>query len=389
MSATSQDFRFTILDVAGLLPLRIKRRTAGSFYVDCPFCGDTKGRLNISRKNVWRCNRCDASGGMLALYARMYGISNAEAYREICEALGCDHSNGDTATPARRCPESAVLLPPAVPQAAFAAPQTIHQTLTLLLEQLSLSPRHKAHLLSPKRGLTDAQIERFGFKSTPPSFLCRGLAERLLAKGCTLQGVPGFYQGEDGKWTVNFPNRTSGILIPAVGMDGLLCGMQILLDRPLRDKDDPPEKKGAKYIWFSSNDRLMGVTSGSPVHFVGDPFAKTVYVTEGLLKADIAHCLTGRSFVAVAGVSSLANLERQLPVLAHSGTRTIVEAFDMDKQSKPQVSAACEKMEQMVLTNRMQCIHLTWDATYKGIDDWQLALRAAQAQNEPTNQCAA
>ena len=292
MSATSQDFPFTILDVAGLLPLRIKRRTAGSFYVDCPFCGDTKGRLNISRKNVWRCNRCDASGGMLALYARMYGISNAEAYREICEALGCDHSNGDTATPARRCPESAVLLPPAVPQAASAAPQTIHQTLTLLLEQLSLSPRHKAHLLSPKRGLTDAQIERFGFKSTPPSFLCRGLAERLLAKGCTLQGVPGFYQGEDGKWTVNFSNRTSGILIPAVGMDGLLCGMQILLDRPLRDKDDPPEKKGAKYIWFSSNDRLMGVTSGSPVHFVGDPFAKTVYVTEGLLKADIAHCLT-------------------------------------------------------------------------------------------------
>ena len=273
MSATSQDFPFTILDVAGLLPLRIKRRTAGSFYVDCPFCGDTKGRLNISRKNVWRCNRCDASGGMLALYARMYGISNAEAYREICEALGCDHSNGDTATPARRCPESAVLLPPAVPQAASAAPQTIHQTLTLLLEQLSLSPRHKAHLLSPKRGLTDAQIERFGFKSTPPSFLCRGLAERLLAKGCTLQGVPGFYQGEDGKWTVNFSNRTSGILIPAVGMDGLLCGMQILLDRPLRDKDDPPEKKGAKYIWFSSNDRLMGVTSGSPVHFVGDPFA--------------------------------------------------------------------------------------------------------------------
>lgn len=387
MSATSQDFPFTILDVAGLLPLRIKRRTAGSFYVDCPFCGDTKGRLNISRKNVWRCNRCDASGGMLALYARMYGISNAEAYREICEALECDRETGNTSP--HRPPMSAVSLPQAMPQAEPAAPQTIHQTLTLLLEQLSLSPRHKAHLLSPKRGLTDAQIERFGFKSTPPSFLCRGLAERLLAKCCTLQGVPGFYQGEDGMWTVNFSNRTSGILIPAVGMDGLLCGMQILLDRPLRDKDDPPEKKGAKYIWFSSNDRLMGVTSGSPVHFVGDPFAKTVYVTEGLLKADIAHCLTGRSFVAVAGVSSLANLKRQLPVLAHSGTRTIVEAFDMDKQSKPQVSAACEKMEQMVLTNRMQCIHLTWDATYKGIDDWQLALRAAQAQNEPTNQRAA
>ena len=263
MSATSQDFPFTILDVAGLLPLRIKRRAAGSFYVDCPFCGDTKGRLNISRKNVWRCNRCDASGGMLALYARMYGISNAEAYREICEALGCGRTTGDT--PPHRPPVSTVSLPPAVPQAEPAAPQIIHQTLTLLLEQLSLSPRHRAHLLSPKRGLTDAQIERFGFKSTPPSFLCRGLAERLLAKGCTLQGVPGFYQGEDGKWTVNFSNRTSGILIPAVGIDGLLCGMHILLDRPLRDKDAPPEKEGGQvYVVF-----LQGPTHGCHIRKSG------------------------------------------------------------------------------------------------------------------------
>ena len=383
MSATSQDFPFTILDVAGLLPLRVRRRGAGSFYVDCPFCGDTKGRLNISRKNVWRCNRCDASGGMLALYAKMYGISNAEAYREICEALGCDRATGNTSP--RRQPVKPVLLPSDISRTELAAPQAIHQTLTLLLEQLSLSPRHKAHLLSPKRGLTDAQIERFRLKSTPPPFLCRGLAERLLAKGCTLQGVPGFYQGEDGKWTVNFSNRAAGILIPAVGMDGLLCGMQILLDKPLRDKNDPPEKQGAKYIWFSSNDRRMGVTSGSPVHFVGDPFAKTVYVTEGLLKADIAHTLTGRSFAAVAGVANLANLERHLPTLAHGGVQTIVEAFDMDKLSKPQVSAACEKLERMVLSNRIQCIHLTWNAAYKGIDDWQLALRAAQAQSEQAN----
>lgn len=133
----------------------------------------------------------------------------------------------------------------------------------------------------------------------------------------------------------------------------------------------------------------MGVTSGSPVHFVGDPFAKTVYVTEGLLKANIAHCLTGRSFAAVAGVGNLANLERQLTIMVRGGTRTIVEAFDMDKKSKPQVSAACEKLERMILSNRMHCIHLTWDSTYKGIDDWQLALRVAQVQNEQKNRRAA
>ena len=39
-------------------------------------------------KNVWRCNRCGAAGGMLALDARYNCTSNADAYREICEALG-------------------------------------------------------------------------------------------------------------------------------------------------------------------------------------------------------------------------------------------------------------------------------------------------------------
>lgn len=61
----------------------------------------------------------------------------------------------------------------------------------------------------------------------------------------------------------------------------------------------------------------------------------------------------------------------------------------MDKKSKPQVSAACEKLERMILSNRMHCIHLTWDSTYKGIDDWQLALRVAQVQNEQKNRRAA
>ena len=56
--------------------------------------------------------------------------------------------------------------------------------------------------------------------------------------------------------------------------------MQILLDIPFRDKDDPPGKAGTKYIWLSSAAKNRGVTSGSPVHFAGDPFSRTVYVTE-------------------------------------------------------------------------------------------------------------
>ena len=45
--------------------------------------------MNVNlQKNVFRCNRCDASGGMLELYRRLHGVSSAEANRQIREALG-------------------------------------------------------------------------------------------------------------------------------------------------------------------------------------------------------------------------------------------------------------------------------------------------------------
>ena len=78
-------FDYGILDVVQVLHLR-KRR--GNYY-DCPFCGETHGKLNINvEKNVFRCNRCDASGGMLKLYADLHNVTLSEANQQIREALG-------------------------------------------------------------------------------------------------------------------------------------------------------------------------------------------------------------------------------------------------------------------------------------------------------------
>ena len=81
----------------------------------------------------------------------------------------------------------------------------------------------------------------------------------------------------------------------------MIQGLQIRLDRPLKKEGDPPDKGGAKYLWLASTSKTFGVSSGSPVHFVGDPCSRVVYVTEGALKADIAHALTGRTFAATGG----------------------------------------------------------------------------------------
>lgn len=65
MDSYPGDFPFGIMDVVELLHLRIRRRQANSVYVDCPFCGDRRGKMNVNFvKNVWRCNYCDEHGGM-------------------------------------------------------------------------------------------------------------------------------------------------------------------------------------------------------------------------------------------------------------------------------------------------------------------------------------
>lgn len=145
MTSSSDTFPFGIADVVELLGLTVRRRLPSSLYLNCPFCGDLRGRLNVNTdKNVWRCNRCGAAGGMLALYARYNCTGNADAYREICEALG-------RYTPQSRLNDCIGVKPE---QNARAAPQDIHQTYSLLLSMLPLTPTHKAHLLSPRRGLT-------------------------------------------------------------------------------------------------------------------------------------------------------------------------------------------------------------------------------------------
>lgn len=401
MVSYSQDFPFGIMDVVELLHLRIRRRQADSIYTDCPLCGDRRGKMNVNIvRNIWRCNYCDEHGGMLALYARVNHISSSDAYREICDALKIGDCFWDKGAERKEPADSCILpgagsteaglfqtdrqKPEGIQQASRASAQQIHQTFFMLFDMLSLRPAHREHLRSAKRGLTDEQIEECRFKSTPPHFLCRFLTEKLMKQGCTVQGVPGFYMDEKGNWTVKFNDRTSGILIPAVGADGLIHGAQILLDVPMKDKDDPPEKPGTKYIWLSSSSKHMGITSGSPVHFVGNPFARTIYVTEGLLKADIAHYLMNRSFVAVAGANNVAQLEPLFALLAQNGTELIVEAYDMDKYSNEMIAKGSTKIYKAARRNGMDCRRLTWNPNYKGVDDWQLALRRMGQQKKET-----
>ena len=351
-------------------------------YADCPICGDRRGKMGLyPQLNTWRCFHCGERGGMLPLYGKVHGISNSEAFREICDTLAVDGFAAESFSPA--CQSK---LPPSTDVPSEKAPaDVIHKTLTGLLSLLTLTPEHREHLRTV-RGLTDDEIDSFGFKSTPPPKLCRSLTERLINQGCRVRGVPGFYVNDYGKWTVKFYQRTAGILIPLRGVDGLLHGLQIRLDHPIRDENDPPDKTGAKYLPLTSTGKNMGVSSGTPVHFIGDPHARVVYVTEGALKADIVHALTGRTFVATSGANNTNGLDELFSFLSRNGTKEIIEAEDMDKYRNREVNRGALAVQQLARKHGMACRRLNWNPNYKGIDDWQLALRRKREIKKETQE---
>ena len=336
-----EEFPFRIRDVQELMGLRPVRIHAEDSDFNCIFCGG-EAKMNINyRKNVYGCVKCGAGGGMLNLYGSYYNLTTREAYDEICEKL----SLGEPA----EAVEAAKFLAQediekAVPESIRASENEIHHTYSMLLSHLTLSKKHLEDLTT--RGLTEEQIRHEEYRSTPV-FGLKKLTETLLEEGCTVQGVPGFYQDKNGQWTLNFHNRNSGFLIPVRTFDGKIQGMQIRADEMIDDR---------KYVWFSSGGRNMGTSSGSPVHMIGDADTEEVYVTEGPLKGTIAHYMTGKTFLCVAGVTQYKKMPQILQSLKQRKLARVSEAFDMDKLIHCAVRpVACST-----------CIKRTMCGSYKG-----------------------
>lgn len=351
------DFPFDIRDVMTLLDLNIRRHNGESVDCDCPFCRNTKkGKLNINfNKNTYRCNyNPDHAGGMVSLYARIHGIDNHTAYREICEALRLGES-------VRKAPK--IEYDPVKAAEPVLDLSVKHQTYSLLVAALTLSEEHKKNLMS--RGLSEEWIRLHQYRSTPV-YGCARLAKLLMESGCQIDGIPGFYQKADDAWTINFNPFCSGFLVPWMSIDRRIQGFQIRLDHPIED---------TKYIWLSTAGKKSGTGSGSPVHLVGDPTAETVYMTEGALKGDISSAVTGRTFGCVAGATQHENLKPFFQQLKALGVKRIVDCYDMDRFTNPDVARGALKMLALARSMGFETSRLTWNPKYKGIDDFATATR--------------
>ena len=193
-----RDYPFTILDVAGILNLKVRRRQPTNMDVDCPFCGHKKGKMNLNfAKNVFRCNYCGESGGMIELYSKVFQISNAQAFAEICEILHDDKKADALPKP---------IYTPDMEQIPKADLEIRYQTYSMLLSQLILSKDHQKNLM--ERGLDAEQIVKYGYKSTP-AFGFHKIVSAIMARECVLEGVPGFYTKKNNTYGINFNKHAS------------------------------------------------------------------------------------------------------------------------------------------------------------------------------------
>lgn len=348
---------FSIFDVMGLVGLDPTRIKSSSGYYDCPICGGKK-KLNVNVKvghgGVCRCAKCAAGGDKLDLYllfhnprlvsTRSTSESGSVYYRpseedrhrgmkEIMEALHIRRSDPNFMRNVVKAKTAATTQQPQI-----SSPEQRNVVYSSFLQLLKLTSAHRTALHD--RGLTDQEIERMQFRSTP-MFGRTQLAQKLIGQGLSLDGVPGFFKlsttdektGEvHEEWSVYCPDP--GYFVPIRNRDGLIVAMQIRLNKPTTDK--------AKYRFFTSGREtlLNGQSAVSEIHveMCSQP-PRYVVVTEGPIKGYVSRALFQRIFnrddmalLCVVGTSNFGKVKtlmewmmRQYPV------EYFIEMYDLDK----------------------------------------------------------
>jgi hypothetical protein len=228
-----------------------------------------------------------------------------------------------------------------------------------------LEPDHHDDLI--RRGLTAEDIKRnkyASWRSYNRGPLATYLTERYFEQ---LDYLPGMIrQGEEDRWV--FTGTASGLLVPVRDYDGRAIALKV------RQVQEP------KYLFWSSA-MEGGESPGNPVHVALCPVdtpTRTVRVTEGELKADVAFARTNLFTISVPGVS---NWRSCLPVLHCLEVRKVLVAYDLrDLHGKFVVLQNLREFLGELKRRNLEYGIEIWDdfQKYKGIDDALAADRLPQ-----------
>ena len=232
----------------------------------------------------------------------------------------------------------------------------VDEVYNALLDKFTIA--HDKHYIDAlvKRGLSLDQVtaEKYGRFPLNHGTFAAQLAEKFTRE--KLLGVPGFFLKDGAElWIAG----GTGLLIPIRDPAGKIVAILVRPDRPIGKN---------KYYYLSSANK-GGYGPGSRVHVprgVVGPM-KSLRVTEGGLKANIATALSGIPTIGIPGVDGW----RKAVVIAKSfEVQDIHIAFDMDCVVNPKVGQALFDCFTGLAAEGFSVYFERWDAADgKGIDD--------------------
>lgn len=354
----------TFGEIFQMIGVKTKKVGADEVKVICPECGEKTFQASLTR-GYGKCWKCDTRFNYISYYAAVYGIDNKQATKEIIEHTGRQQCDFFSSAASKK-------------EAPLAPIEVRNSTYGLLLEKLPLSKRHLTDMVG--RGFSQEEVKRLRYRTYNCGYKSdrKKLASSIVKKGASVKDVPGFYT-ENNSPIVCW--RKNGILVPYRDRHNMIQGFQIRKNQELLelDEDGKPENK---YDWFSSNGKTDGTPSLSYTHYACDfiydfetgkefpVLAKEVMLTEGAMKGDICHFLSGKPMLAIAGVQCTELLEKELPYLKKNGVERILDCFDMDYISNPQIEKASLKLKKMIENAGLEYVRNIWNPNYKGYDDY-------------------
>lgn len=367
-----------------VLPLLGARIVKGGMnrLCTCPSCGEVKFYFNSeSQKGHCMNARCsEVKGSPVSVYMAVTGITDTkEALAQIHGEMQKPNYKPLQATGGEK------------EQSQLADRDTLNRVYLSMIGKMPLSQAHKVDML--RRGLEPEEVGTLPYGTWSWD---EGTGSRILKDAGPVQGVPGFYFDENRGWTLKnlirkvadkvFQPYRPSILVPYYDWNHRICGIQFRKDREDVAKDE------GKYMWLSSSNKNMGTSANQTVHFACDwttdfrtgskkPILQDrVLLTEGAMKADISHIVTGEPIIAIAGVQAMRGLPDALRYLKSAGVNTIVDAFDMDYLTNENVQAAMVKLREIVASAGLKYERRNWNPKYKGYDDYVVARRKGEVE---------
>lgn len=357
--------------------------------IPCPVCRKKTFFMNMEN-GLGHCFRasCDFKANHTGYYAASMGIDLEEAREQMYNYMGVPFQKKGSAgkpnipTESRRERKAATF----EKEAEIVSINIRDKVNREIVSSHGLIDRHVNDMI--KRGLTKEEVASLGYASFGYHDEA-ALSHSYKDKGLELRGVPGFFLNDDGFYQLR--QLKKGILVPFKDSQNRIQGFQLRKNNEdLKTwMENGEKKKENKCNWLSSTGLKEGTHIPAYCHYACDfvydfcmdrvvPVIKnnTITVTEGGMKGDIAHVLSGRSIIALPGVNALDEFKKELPFLKEMGVTKIVDAFDMDFVTNENVAKQRQRLKELIEESGFEYVLETWDVTaenhsdLKGIDDY-------------------